>query len=118
MFRSESDEYVQITNFGTSSQNLQGWTLADLNDRDSGQEFSFKASFVLEPGQSIRVYTNEIHDEWGEFSFRRGSAVWNNTTPDTAVLLDGAYGVGQEIDRCTYSKCGEGCCSTCAEHQD
>ena len=113
----ESDEYVQITNFGTASQNLLGWTLedADPDDYANGQKFSFTDSFVLEPGQSIRVYTNEVHPEWGGFSFGRGSGVWNNTTPDTALLLDGAHGIGQEIDRCTYSLCGEGCCSTCAE---
>jgi len=37
--------------------------------------------------------------------------------PDTAILLDGELGVGEEIDRCTYSACGEGCCSACQEHE-
>ncbi|MFC2081699.1 lamin tail domain-containing protein [Candidatus Bipolaricaulota bacterium] len=113
VFRSESDEYVQIKNYGNAGQDLRGWVLADLND--SGQEYEFTTSYVLEPGLSIRVYTNEIHEEWGGFSFGRGSGVWNNTTPDTAVLRDGS---GQEIDRCTYTKCGERCCSSCVEHQE
>lgn len=72
--QTESDEYVVIVNNGTTSQNLNGWWLyAD----DAGQNFFFP-DFDLAPGQSCRVYTNEIHAETCGFSFARGSAVWNN----------------------------------------
>jgi len=45
-------------------------------------------------------------------AFLRGDAA---AKPDMAILLDSE---GQEIDRCTYSACGAGCCSTCAEHEE
>jgi len=48
-------------------------------------------------------------------AFLRGDAA---ARPDTAVLLNGAMGEGEEIDRCTYSACGAGCCSACVEHEE
>ena len=84
--RTESDEYVQITNYGESAQDLLGWKLQDAHDEH--QVFEFRSSYVLPPGATIRVYTNEIHDEWGGFSFGKGRSIWNNSEADTAVLLD------------------------------
>ena len=81
----ESDEYVEITNLGSGPVNLQGWRLVDIDE--GYPEFTFP-SYVLNPGRSIRVYTNEIHPEYGGFSFGRGSAVWSNGDPDTAALYD------------------------------
>jgi hypothetical protein len=72
---SESDEYAEITNQGGTAVNLAGWR---LNADDSGQDFWFPA-FELQPGQSCRIYTNEIHPETCGFSFGRGSAIWANT---------------------------------------
>ncbi len=96
VYRVESDEYVQITNLGTASQNLSGWTLKDISEGYPSLTFS---SYVLAPNESIRVYTNEYHPEWGGFSFDSGKAVWNNSSPDTAVLRDSS---GQEISRKSY----------------
>jgi hypothetical protein len=56
-------------------------------------------SYVLAPGVQIRVHTNEIHAEWGGFSFGSGKAVWNNTSPDTAVLKNAQ---DQEVSRKRY----------------
>ena len=38
------------------------------------------------------MYTDEVHEEWGGFSFERATAIWNNDTddPDTAGLYDQA----------------------------
>ena len=52
------------------------------------QRFSFTDSYVLGPGNTIRVYTNEVHEEWGGFSFGTGTAIWSNSRADTAVLRD------------------------------
>ena len=82
---SESDEYVQITNYGEQAQQLLDWVLKDKND--SNQTFSFP-EYSLMPEESIRVYTNEVHLSWGGFSFKRGSPIWNNSDADVAVLLD------------------------------
>jgi competence protein ComEC len=93
--RVESDEYVEITNLGTDAVDLTGWVLKDVSGNPS---FTFP-SYILQPGKSIRVYTNEIHDEYGGFSFGSGTAVWNNSNPDTAVLYNAQ---GQEISRKSY----------------
>lgn len=82
---SEADEYVQIANLGSSSVNLEGWSLADISD--GTPELTFPA-YILSPGARVRVYTNEVNSEWGGFSFGRGTAAWSNSTPDTAGLFD------------------------------
>ena len=82
---SESDEYVQILNQGATAVNLMGWQLRDVSD--GSPEFTFP-SFELPPQASVRVYTNENHQEYGGFSFQRKSPVWNNSSPDTAGLFD------------------------------
>lgn len=85
--RTESDEYVEIVNLGSDPVDLAGWVLKDMSGSPS---FTFP-SFVLEPGKVIRVYTNEIHSEYGGFSFDSGTAIWNNSNPDTAALYN-SYG--------------------------
>jgi len=82
---SESDEYVQILNQGDAAVNLVGWRLQDVSD--GSPEFIFP-SYDLPPLASVRVYTDEVHPESGGFSFRRKSAVWSNSSPDTAGLFD------------------------------
>ena len=94
--QSEADEYVQITNYGQASQDLLDWVLRDKTN--TNQSFTFP-SFVLGPGNTIRVYTNEVHEEWGGFSFGRGSAIWNNSQPDVAELLDV---IGRTISEKSY----------------
>ena len=54
---------------------------------DGRPEFQFPSS-ILDAGGTVRVYTNEVHPEWGGFSFGRGSAVWSNSDPDTAGLYN------------------------------
>jgi len=94
--RLESDEFVEIANLGNSPQDITGWVLTDITD--SYPAFTFP-KYVLEPGAAIRVYTDEIHPEWGGFSFDYGKPIWDNETPDTAALLD-AQGV--EVSRKSY----------------
>ena len=94
--RVESDEYVEITNLGDEPQDLAGWELVNI----SGEypSFIFK-SYILNPGVSIRVYTNEVHPEFGGFTFGYGEAIWNDEEPDIAVLYDAQ---GLEISRKSY----------------
>ena len=76
--------------------NLAGWLLMD---GDEGYP-SFKfPNYTIQAGQSIRVYTNEIHPEYGGFSFGSGRVVWSNSNPDVAVLLDAR---GNEVLRKRY----------------
>jgi micrococcal nuclease len=96
VYRTEADEYVEITNLGGAPQNLAGWRLVDISE--GYPSFTFPPC-VLQPGASVRVYTNQIHPEWGGFSFGFGKAVWNNKDPDVAALYDAA---GNEVSRRSY----------------
>jgi len=96
VYRVESDEYVEIRNLGDASQDLQGWVLKDISE--GYPSFTFP-SYILAPGESIRVYTNEYHPEWGGFSFGYGKAIWNNTDHDWAALYNAQ---GQEVSRKSY----------------
>jgi len=94
--RVESDEYVEITNLGDQSQDLGDWVLKDISD---GQPSFTFPSYSLAPGESIRVYTNEYHPEWGGFSFESSRAIWSNSEPDIAALYDSQ---GEEVSRKSY----------------
>lgn len=96
VYRTESDEYVEITNLGDEAQDLDGWVLKDI--ADGGPSFTFP-SHDLKPGKSIRVYTNEIHPKWGGFSFGCEGAVWNNKEPDIAALYNDQE---KEVSRKSY----------------
>jgi len=96
VYRTESDEYVEITNLGDTSQNLNRWVLRDISE--GYPSFTFP-SYVLAPGAKIRVYTNQVHPEWGGFSFGYGKAIWNNSDPDWAALYNAQ---GQEVSRKSY----------------
>lgn len=85
--RPESDEYVQITNHGDGQQDPLGWVLYDEASPDR-QRFSFEDSYTLGLGGTIRVYTKEVHVEWGGFSFGNCTAILSNSNADTAVLRD------------------------------
>ena len=94
--RAESDEYVEITNLGDQPQDLAGWELKDISE---GYPSFTLPSYILAPGKSIRVYTNEYHPEWGGFSFEYGRAIWSNSEPDVAVLYNKQ---GKEVSRKSY----------------
>ena len=94
--RGESDEYVEITNLGDQAQDLAGWELKDISE--GYPSFTFP-SYILAPGKSIRVYTNEYHTEWGGFSFEYGRAIWHNSESDVAVLYNKQ---GKEVSRKSY----------------
>ncbi len=77
--RVQSDEYIEIANDGQEPVDLSGWrVLTDSMSLGREQGFTFPAETVLQVGQRFRVYTNEVHDEWGGFSFGSGTAIWND----------------------------------------
>ncbi len=92
----ESDEYVEITNLGNQPQELTGCVLVDISE--GYPSFTFP-SYILAPGKSIRVYTNEYHSEWGGFSFEYSQPIWNNSEPDVAVLYNNQ---SEEVSRKSY----------------
>ncbi|MFL5733624.1 MAG: lamin tail domain-containing protein [Chloroflexia bacterium] len=81
--RTEPDEYVEIANKGSEPVDMSGWILLSLSHDD---EFQWD-TYTLQPGASIRVYTDEVHNDTGGFSFGSTNPVWTNTG-DTAELRD------------------------------
>jgi hypothetical protein len=79
----EPDEYVEISNNGSQPVNMDGWVLHDIY---GGQEFTWH-NYTLQGNTKIRVYTNEVHQDSGGFSFGSKSAIWANKG-DAAELLD------------------------------
>ncbi|PKW19331.1 lamin tail domain-containing protein [Saccharopolyspora spinosa] len=80
----QADQYVEIQNRGTVSAEMSGWVLgADA----PGQDFAFPPETVLQPGQRIRVYTNEMHPGYGGFSYGSKRPIWNDKG-DVARLRD------------------------------
>ena len=101
--RYESDEYVEIVNNGSAAIDMKGWKLKDLGDRK--QEFEFENSYTLGGGHRIRVYTNQVHAQWGGFSFGSSRSIWHNTEPDEAGLFEPS---GKLVSQKSYPPgCGE-----------
>jgi hypothetical protein len=93
---SEPDEYVEITNTGQEPVDITDW---ELQDTTGTEEFKWE-SFTLQPGQKIRVYTNETNPETGGFSFGSTRALWRNSG-DVAELYDSD---AQLVSRYTYGE--------------
>jgi len=91
--RTQSDEYVEITNRGADVARLDAWV---LDGGDAGQRFTFPPGTKLAPGQSIRVYTNEVHAETGGFTFGSKRSIWNDTG-EVARLRDPSGKVVSEL---------------------
>ena len=81
--RTEGDEYVEITNSGDSPADISGYKVTAGNR----QSFVLPAKSVLEPGKSVRVYTNFDDAATGGLSFNSKTAIWNNKG-DAGELLD------------------------------
>jgi hypothetical protein len=118
----EFDEYVEIKNLSDSPQNIAGWVLKNLTKgapafvfpafkpcscewydsfKDCAENCYPSPRCVIAPHESIRVYTGEeAHYESGGFCFNYTPGdIWNNETPDIAVLYNRE---GQEASRKSY----------------
>ena len=102
----EADEYIEISNVSDTPQSITGWKLKNVtrgypvftfpsyypycysfNSDDKEYTIAPLIPCVLEPYQSVRVYTGEVHHESGGFCYYYlPGDIWNNTEPDTAVL--------------------------------
>jgi len=115
----EPDEYVVIRNAGEHPQRMGGWTLTNITK--GYPTFTFPADFVLGPGQTVLITTNEVYPDCGSwlefgtrapycgkqlwFSFYFGPGdIWDNRTPNTAVLCDSG---GKEVARKSYTVAGD-----------
>ncbi len=81
--RTESDEYVEVTNRGGAGQAMSGWKIVSVR---AGQTYSFP-NITIAAGQTCRVYTNEVHPDTCGLSWGHSTAIWNNAG-DRANLVD------------------------------
>ncbi|MDJ0660789.1 MAG: lamin tail domain-containing protein [Crocosphaera sp.] len=93
--RTQSDEYIEIRNNGNAAADLSNWKITSIG---KNQLFAFPEGTSLAGGQMIRVYTNEVHQEFGGFSFGSKTAIWNDKG-DMGKLLDAE---GNEVSSFSY----------------
>ncbi|MGH8002821.1 MAG: lamin tail domain-containing protein [Brasilonema sp.] len=97
--RTQADEYIEITNQGSTRADLSGWKVTLASNT---KEFIFPSGTVLESSQSFRVYTNSVHPEWGGFSFGIESFICNDQG-DSGKLYDAQ---GNQISTWAYDQEG------------
>jgi len=96
--RVEPDEYVVIKNLSTCFQDMTGWTLKNISQPSPTFKFP---PFTIYPGEIIRIYTDQVEPETGGLTFYYGLGdIWNNDTPNIAVLYDAH---GNEVSRKSYT---------------
>lgn len=78
-----NDEWVDISNDGSSILDMSGYTLED----EAGYTYTFPDSFALDAGATVRVHTGDGTDTTTDLYWGRGSGVWNNDG-DTAYVFD------------------------------
>jgi len=79
-----NQEYVQITNKGTTDVKMSGWKITD-----KGPEYTypFPSSYTLKAKTTVTLYTGKGTNSAAKLFWGRGSYVWNNEG-DTAYLYD------------------------------
>ena len=87
-------EYVTITNTGTTTRTLTGWTVCDL----ANHVYTFP-SFKLGAGKSVRVHTGKGTNSSTDLYWGKGWYVWNNTgdkatSRDSSGALKDTYSWG------------------------
>jgi hypothetical protein len=75
------DQWVEISNNGTSNVSFTGWKLINMM---KAKTYSFTTGFSLMPGTAVRVHSGQGNDT--STDLYNSKLVWNNT--DTAILKD------------------------------
>jgi hypothetical protein len=86
-------EYGPISNSGTPTRTVPGWTVRDL----ANHVYTFP-SFKLGPGKSVRLHTGKGTKSSTDLYWGKGWYVWNNTG-DKATSRDSS---GALKDTCSW----------------
>ncbi|EJN61444.1 lamin tail domain-containing protein [Halogranum rubrum] len=78
-----NDEYVTLTNTGSKSLALGGWTVADAADH----VYTVPTGTTLASGESLVIHTGSGRDSDTDYYWGRNSPVWNNDG-DTVTVRD------------------------------
>ncbi|MCO5381214.1 MAG: lamin tail domain-containing protein [Methanosarcina barkeri] len=88
------DEWVKISNKGSSPVSLNGWK---IEDEGSKHIYTFP-SYTLDSGSTVTVYTEEGTDLATGLYWQLGSPIWNNDG-DTASLYDNGGKLVSTLER-------------------
>lgn len=88
------DEWVKISNEGSSPVSLNGWK---IKDEGSKHTYTFP-SYTLDPGTIVTVYTEKGTSSATELYWQLGSPIWNNDG-DTAYLYDESGKLVSKLER-------------------
>ena len=77
------DEYVDIENKASQTQDLAGWTLVSQKGDQRCQ-----LAGNLPPGDTLRVWARAQDAGRGGYNCGFSQGIWSNSAPDPAVLLD------------------------------
>ena len=79
-----NQEYVKITNKGTTPVSMKGWK---ITDKKAIHKYKFPSSFVLKSKTTVTLYTGKGKNSATKLYWGMGWFVWNNTG-DTAYLYN------------------------------
>jgi Lamin Tail Domain len=86
-------EWIRVTNAGTTTQTLTGWTV-----RDPESHIYVFPAFKLKPGKSVTVHTGPGSNSRTDLFWDAGGYVWNNSG-DKAILKDSTKKL---VDTCKW----------------
>lgn len=82
-YRTEGDEFVELTNTSADQVDLSGWSLEALSNQTT---FAFPESTIVEPYACLKVFTDKATLRANEFSFGSPKAIWNNQAGGCKLL--------------------------------
>lgn len=91
---SPQDEWVAISNKGSSPISLKGWK---IEDDGSKHTYTFP-SYILDSQTTVTLHTGEGMDKATEIYWGSGSPIWNNDG-DTAYLYDNSGKLVDTLER-------------------
>lgn len=79
-----NQEYVKITNKGTTAVSMKGWK---ITDKGAKHTYKFSSSYTLKAKSTVTLYTGKGKNTATKLFWGRAAFVWNNEG-DTAYLYN------------------------------
>ena len=79
-----NQEYVKITNKGTTTVSMKGWK---ITDKGAIHTYKFSSSYTLKAKSTVTLYTGRGTNTATKLFWQRSAFVWNNEG-DTAYLYN------------------------------
>ena len=80
-----NQEYVKITNKGTTAIKMKGWK---IKDEDKKHIYSFPSSYILKAKSTATLKSGKGKNTASTLYWNKYSFIWNNKEGDTAYLYN------------------------------